>query len=741
MMRRFTYFPLILLALTLAILYFPLLRGEAFYWGLPTLQFYPWRSLAYDLLRDGILPLWNPYNGAGAPLLANYQSALLYPPSWISLLLPRTALEWSMSLTAVIHLWIAGWGMWRLTGRLGVSDLGRGVSLFAFALTNYLVARLFTFPIITAAAWLPWIAWAALGVLITGRRREVAWLALFTALILLAGHAQTAWYSLTLVGLMSLWWVVADPTPEFGGEGGLSRISRLLAVIAGMALGAGVAAIQLAPTAELLSQSQRSGGVDFDFAMNFSYAPARALNIFSPTIFGTPADGSYFTQGVYFEDAVYVGVIPLIGAVVAVIAWLRRRKAPESVYRSVPFWLMVVVIGFVFALGVHTAVFPFLYRNIPTFDLFQAPVRWHMWTVFGGSVLAGIGVSAWGRGRVTRRWSRRVLVGAISAASLLIVIQPFMGIGNAPLGILVRGLISFPVVVGAAALLTLVQPNRESPRYGRWMIAVLLVVAVDLAFASRGLNPTYMPNAAPDSALQSAPEGGRAYLRKADVDAAMFLQVFRLNDYRASSTAAVFGSGLPNTNINYRAPLLNNFDPLLPASFARTVELIEAYPAHTGLLRAAGVDGAHRDAARAWFVDSVCWHETQADLEAALIDPAWNPYGQAHIAGDAGCADVSELSEDAPITVTDRVNTVTITVDAPHAGWLILADTDYPGWHARVDGAAAPIYRANLMFRAVQIDTGLHEVEFSYQPEWIAPALLISVVSLILLVFLFRLRA
>ncbi len=197
---------MLLLALTLVILYLPLLRGEIFYWGLPTLQFYPWRHLAVELLRDGILPLWNPYNGAGAPLLANYQSALLYPASWISFVLP---LEWSMSLTAVVHLWIAGWGMWRLTGRLGASDLGRGVSMFAFALTNYLVARLFTFPIIEAAAWLPWIAWAALGVLTTGKRRQVAWLALFAALQLLAGHAQTTWYSFALVGLFSVWWTVS----------------------------------------------------------------------------------------------------------------------------------------------------------------------------------------------------------------------------------------------------------------------------------------------------------------------------------------------------------------------------------------------------------------------------------------------------------------------------------------------------------------------------------------------------
>ncbi|MBK8028848.1 MAG: YfhO family protein [Chloroflexi bacterium] len=95
--------------------------------------------------------------------------------------------------------------------------------------------------------------------------------------------------------------------------------------------------------------------------------------------------------------------------------------------------------------------------------------------------------------------------------------------------------------------------------------------------------------------------------------------------------------------------------------------------------------------------------------------------------------------DDVTVSVTDAVNTVTISVNAPRMGWLYLADTDYPGWKATLDGESVPIYRANLMFRAVQVDAGLHEVVFRYEPAWAAPALLITVVSLVILLFLFRL--
>jgi uncharacterized membrane protein YfhO len=45
-----------------------------------------------------------------------------------------------------------------------------------------------------------------------------------------------------------------------------------------------------------------------------------------------------------------------------------------------------------------------------------------------------------------------------------------------------------------------------------------------------------------------------------------------------------------------------------------------------------------------------------------------------------------------------------------------LADVFYPGWKAYIDGQPAEIYRANYLFRAVQVEAGGHLVEFRYEP-------------------------
>jgi hypothetical protein len=737
--NRTSRLPLLILALTLVVVFHRLLVGEAFFWGLPSLQFYPWREYAFDLLRGGQLPLWNPYNGAGAPLLANYQSALLYPLNWPGFVLP---LAWAMSVTAVLHLFIAGWGMWRFTGRLGVPTLGQGISAFAFGLTGYLVARLGTYPTISAAAWIPWLLWAALGVLTDFRRRDVGWLALFAALQLLAGHAQTTWYSMLLVGAFSAWWTVTRRPLLW---------RRLLVVIAGMMLGAGIAAAQLLPTGELLAQSQRSGGVDYDFAMNFSYSFPRTLNFLSPNVFGTPADGTYVAKGAYFEDAVYIGLIPLLSALAAMISWLAsklRRAERPAYFATIPFWLLVMVIGFVFALGENSPVFPFLYRNIPTFSLFQAPVRWHIWTVSAMSVLAGIGVGAWGHGYWLFFGTRLATAACIGAALLALVAPRFLPpdvIDNSGVQAIIRAVVVTGILGALVGALTLTQPESAvSRRYGLWAMTVWVVIAADLAYAAWGLNPTI--SASFYDRREPVESFARAYWPEAAEEAVTFQRFLPFDDYRVvvNEAEAYRTSGLANLNLIDRAALLNNFDPLRIGAFNQYIDLIEANPEQRDtLLQAAGVDAAYnlngdletleQPATRAWFAAVVC------DVPD-LLNPDWQP--SEGVILNPVPDDCSPGSPDGEVlSIEDKANTLTVNVQVEADGWLVLADSFYPGWSVTLDGVPGEIHQANTAFRAVSVPAGTQMVRFEYHPWWLWPGLLISLVSLVLLLVLFRTKS
>ena len=57
-----------------------------------------------------------------------------------------------------------------------------------------------------------------------------------------------------------------------------------------------------------------------------------------------------------------------------------------------------------------------------------------------------------------------------------------------------------------------------------------------------------------------------------------------------------------------------------------------------------------------------------------------------------------------------------IEADSPDGGWVVLNDVWHPWWRAAVDGAAAPIERANVLFRAVAVPPGRHVVRMTFQP-------------------------
>ncbi len=736
------WLPLALLGLIAAALFYRLLDGQTLFWGLPTLQFYPWRQFAFAELRAGHLPVWNPYLGAGAPLLANYQTAVFYPPNWLFLVLPGPQ---AMSWGAVLHVFWAGLGMWLFAGALGLTSFGRGMSTLAYALSGYMIARLGSFPTADAVAWMPWVIWLVHRTVTRRDRRAAGWLALAFGLQLLAGHAQTTWYSTLGAGLYAVWqviWGMREP-PRV-------RAGALLLAGAGMLLGVAIAATQLVPTAEYVQQSQRSGGLDYETLTNFSYHPVRLLTLLSPGFFGTPADGSYLTRGTYFEDAAYTGFIPFVSALAAVIGWLRKRKSLDKspAFASVPFWALLALVALLVATGRHGPFFRPLYDTVPTFDTFRDPVRWLILTVFSLSVLAGIGVQQWGRGRWVVFWSRLAAAGGGAMVVMTVAALHVASFDSENLRVLSWGMAVLGCWITGAALLTLAQPVEPSPVSPvLWRTAVLLFVALDLGWMASGLNPT-VPTGFFKIADQAPSSAGRIYWYDdyeyritfgSDADDEPPIDgFFDVADYRQAVDRwrAARASLLPNINMLDRVPSLNNNDPLLPAEHSRYLDLIETLGADAGsLLRAAGVTRAFGitpegwqgenpavapgadSVTLAWLVPQTVWLDGDPAMESALRDPGWDPLRVVFLAGSR-----DDQNEPAAVPVT---GSVTVLQDDPTTrryrvisdgpAYLVISQSWYPGWTARLNGHATALYRANLAFQAVAIPPGESEVTLQYR--------------------------
>jgi len=74
---------------------------------------------------------------------------------------------------------------------------------------------------------------------------------------------------------------------------------------------------------------------------------------------------------------------------------------------------------------------------------------------------------------------------------------------------------------------------------------------------------------------------------------------------------------------------------------------------------------------------------------------------------------------------------VMLDVDTEERAFLVLNDSYFPGWEARVDEKPAEIFRTNVFVRGLPVASGHHRVEFRYRPASFAQGVRLSVLGLL----------
>ncbi len=366
--------------------------------------FYPYWTVAFEALRSGRIPLWNPDLFMGAPFLANPQAAVFYLPNWLLL---GISPERAMSVALMLHVAWAAAGtavLARAALRLGWPAAATGGAVFAFG--GYFVAQSGHVNQVSAAAWLPWLL-LALDRALAGRRG--AWLALppVTALMLLAGHPQVAYMSL-LFGLAYALTVFGS-AGESGWRGrALGATRGLLAWGGAVAGGVLLAAVQLLPTLELSRHGIRSGGLPVHEAASFSLPGQEFLRAVLPTFTALPSST---------EFVAHIGMSGIILVVLGVAARPRRARTVLLV--------ATLIVTFILAVGPATPLFAAAHRLVPGFDLFRVPPRWLLLAILAAALLAAQGTESLGRaslnGRGWRHGAGVVLgLGAVGLALALV---------------------------------------------------------------------------------------------------------------------------------------------------------------------------------------------------------------------------------------------------------------------------------------------------------------------------------
>ena len=464
----------------------------------PVLQMHPWLDWNREQILDGDLPVWNPYNGAGAPHLGNFVSAVLSPFS-----VPFYVMPWRAALlvSAGLKLLVLGLFTYLFLRKVAVSHIGGLVGAAGFMFAAYNVLWL-AWPHPGAVLCLPaGLYFAEVAMQATSRvRQRLAWCGYAVAVLgaFLAGHPETLFFA---------WGLVLAYVPlrlllsrELGG--GRERLAKAGQFVIASGLAVGLAGVQLLPFVEYLHRS--TAYADGSVRAQAHYALAfSGLHAF-PNLFGAPSQSYYQPLQLvgdlelpggariasnYIEaDGVYVGLLVLLLAGVGAVSLVRRRA-------FVGIFMALVAVGWVLYVhdigGIgHTV------GNLPLVELSiinRSPPIW----AFAACCLAAFGVDCLRRAGAGRwRWAAAAGVAAggtlVLAGAVLLARHTLQAGGNAGGRVVdpiarasVDAHLRFIAISFLAGLVALVALVATAGR-GRWLRAVAGLAVVGVVFAQGG---------------------------------------------------------------------------------------------------------------------------------------------------------------------------------------------------------------------------------------------------------------
>jgi hypothetical protein len=753
-------------------LFAPAVLGQRVFFQRDILAYWhPHIENAVQAVAEGGWPTWTPYVSFGRPLLADPSLQLLYPPTWLNLLVSPTAYY---AVFAVAHLWGGGFGLYRLARAAGLSVPAAGVTGALWMASGPLLSAVNLFHHFAGAAWMPWVLLMAARTLARPSLSSGLALGAVAGGQALAGSADMC----LLTGIAAVLQAAAFLRQAPG------RLSeRLLAVARAGAVGAVFAALLAAvlwlPALNLFLRGARASQ-DFWVRTAWSIHPASLADLFVPRLMAElplRADlrALLFDGRRPFLLSLYAGIatLPLVGVALAAAAHPLRRWA----LYGLAFFLVA-------ALGRHTTAYAVL-AAAPPLSIVRYPAKYMVPASLFWALLAGRGLQV-----VSERWSDplRRRADAVTAASGLValgLLGAALWIGRAPGGPLdavltgggaaARAGVAARLATAAATLAVAgVLLWRRARRAGAgWLVAAWAALAIgDLAMASRGVNVLAVPALAryrPPVAdrILSESEAPRVHVRQESAE--------QLNDWLVrgprgwdSEEGWILGAHdllVPPIGARWRIagsydgdftglgqPALPVFSLVLPAlaDHALAVKLLRiGAVTHVTSLRERPYAGLRPRAdfasvfdrpvrlhqvpdplPRLYVVGGARTASSENQAMVVMSEAGFDPRREVVLPASAAVhAAPAGFAGEARV-MARRMDGLVSEVDASAPGWLVAVEAYDPGWRARVDGRRAEVLPANALFRAVPVPAGRHRVEMSYHPPGLAAGLPLTACAL-----------
>ncbi|MBU4331750.1 YfhO family protein [Patescibacteria group bacterium] len=694
---------ILLLAIILFIFFSPNIFGHYFFWDDFLSYHVPNKFFYFTNLKDGVLPLWNPYSGAGQPFLADIQTQSLYPLNLLIIpffngAVSRTA--WLIELWTIFHVFLGGTFLYALTKYFHRSRPASLFSAITYALSLPIVAHCVHINIISTIIWLPLIFLFFHKSLKEKPFKNIILSAVFLAIAFLAGHPQIFFLTIFLLGAYSVFnslsFLCSAPINVDRIKASIFLYRNPIAIIF---LTAGLIAIQLLPFLELVSLSTRSYS-SYQFATSYSLEPLQfILSSISPRVFGGYGPlNDYLLPGNFWETASYCGLLGLIFC--AIGAFFHKNN------KIVIFFTIILLLTLGLSFGGNFIIYPTFYLFLPILKIFRCPGRFLLLYLFSFSILTAFGydfiMSYDFKNNQELVGYLKKIFHAILLSSIIFVSTIFLLISTisllSPVGTTtidnfvkfnIKGIGIFLLLLYAIFLVfqRRLWGNLLNGSFKKYLFLILLL---DLFLAGFNFN---MGVWSPKKIYDSSP--AIDFLKKENASSFRVLT----NNVIPSNGGAVHGFSTIET---WTATPLSSYKEYTSGQFNSSRPTFSMKPLNSNLLNVKFV---------------FCRENNCLSPELVRVEGFPNLYANPKglprtffVPGkkliEIKESDLMLIDPNLPSITSYSPNKIEIHLSTKMPGNLFLSEINYPGWQAIVNGNGKKIYYVNKLFRGIYFENG-----------------------------------
>ncbi len=691
---RAALLPILFAALALA--HLPLFTGEIVFFRDTAFWNQPARAFLRDALLGGGEWAWNPMVGLGVPVAANPLYGFFYPPNWLFLLVGPSGVARMLSWQSFAHLLWGSAGVVLVARRLGVGAPAALVGGLAWGLSGYTTSQWTAGLLLLADAWVPWVAVGFLALARALAERRGGWplgvvkAALPVGMSLLLGEVFVALMGIAFGLATAALGAYAAPA----GPGRAPARALAPAALGALAIGVALGGVVVLPARALVAGTDRAGGLPAAVAEMCSLHPLRALELVAPGSMGDPYGrypagsivGEPRIDGLPLSYGVYLGA----SVVALALAALGRRRGLALAL------LALALVALLVTLGKHTPVHGLLRRLVPPLASMRYPEKYFVLVVGWTALLAALGAERLLAGAGPRPWRR------------------------------IAGLVA--LLLGVGLLATRLFPADWAPLVRTGALEGALAVRRD--FGERPEPPRVHRADRVDDAVRRfvhAPSPGHASIRS------MHTLVHNLVTVFGIATVPGYDAAIPaplslfwTRNLKQGQQVLRALgidyvvlpvdDPASPDRRKGLEAMMDPMPG----ARLYRVPGALPRVFLAGRADVV------ADAEALedVLDDDVVAGGRVLLAPGAGAAPLGGAARRAGDCRIRRYTNTRIEAEcsAQAPAVAVFVEQHDDRWRVEVDGAPAPLLRANLLLRGVALTPGRHRITLAYAPPLTAGA-------------------